>query len=81
MATESNEQENQIKNGNFEEHRRNHLGKKIKPVQSHLSNGRVQTGENVIFGIMEGTSRSSRPKGEWLDDIKVPVVPGRHSYS
>jgi len=31
MATESNEQENQVKSRNYEEHRRSHLGKKIEP--------------------------------------------------
>jgi len=26
--------------------------------------------KNVVFGIMEGTSRRGRPNREWMDDIK-----------
>jgi len=26
--------------------------------------------KNVVFGIMEGTTRRVRPNREWLDDIK-----------
>jgi len=70
MATESNEQGNQVKSRNYDKHQRNHLGKKIEPVRSYLSNGRHQTDEKRRMGIMEGTSRTGRPNREWLDDIK-----------
>jgi len=30
--------------------------------------------KNVVFGIMEGTSKGGRPNQEWLDDIKGVFV-------
>jgi len=83
MATENSKQGNQIKSGNYEEYYRNHVGKKIEPVWSYLSNGKHPTGEKrcIWYSLMEWTSRRDRPNQEWLDDIKEWYQEDIHTLS
>jgi len=81
MATESNEQGNQVKSRNYEEHRRVILFIKLNLLGHICRMEDTRLVKNVVYGIMVGTSRRGRPNRELLDDIEEWCQEDIHTLS
>jgi len=72
MATESNEQGNQVKSRNYKEHDYKGviLERKLNLFDHICRMEDTRLVKDVVFGITEGICRRGRPNRDWLDDIE-----------